>query len=292
MKTNHLNFKIIVKWGLALMLSGIISGCSAPRLFQFQDTNFFVSSSGQAQLGNLGLMTADDGFGFQRVAFLSDCQNHSLPVSIDATIHGIVPLQNAFGPGTRAKQLSILLGVPKESLSESSVLLFAISPLDAQHSAKNWPEACKKMVGRDAQQTRLILSVAALIPHHLLSPHMASAQLTAQISPRGHITLTVHEKKKREISVSPQAIFAWRSGHFCWAPDPEIAPILRSDDPSFAPCPEGYGTVPPPGSPWASDQMAVESEAPPTEAEPMEETPPIEPKPEGASPPEGTTPSI
>ena len=197
MKTNSLNFKIATNLSCLIGIALLLASCSAPRLFKFQDISFFTSSSGQAQLGNVGLMTADDGFGFQRVAFLSDCQNHSLPVSIDATIHGMLPLQNAFGPGTRAKQLSVILGVPKESLSKHSVLLFAINPLDAQQSAANWPQNCKALIGRDSEQTRVILAVAALLPHHILSPEMASQRLTAQVSSRGHIQLTVHLKKKR-----------------------------------------------------------------------------------------------
>ena len=294
MKTSSLNIKIASKLCFLVGVSFLIVSCSAPRLFQFQDISFFTSSSSQAQLGNLGIMTAENGFGFQRVAFLSDCQNHSLPASIDATIHGILPLQNAFGPGTRAKQLSVILGVPKESLAKASVFLFAINPLDAQQSAETWPSGCKTLVGRDSEQTRIIISVAALVPHHVLSPKMASNRLTAQISPRGHISLTVHAKKKREINVAPQSIFAWRSGHFCWPSDQSNSPIVRSDDPGFDSCPEGYDTIVPEGSPWAvpnQDNVDSETETD-VQPEPEEEAPSSEPVPGETGASAQTTPSL
>ena len=293
MKTDSLQFKFTVKSSCLMGLALLLASCSAPRLFQFQDISFFTSSSGQAQLGNLGIMSDENGFGFQRVAFLSDCQNHSLPVSIDATIHGILPLQNAFGPGTRAKQLSALLGVPKESLGESSVLLLAINPLDAQQSAMNWTPGCKALIGRDPEQTRIIISVAALLPHHVLSPKMTSNRLTAQISPRGHINLTVHTKKKREINVAPQAIFAWRSGHFCWATGQNDPPIVRSDDPGFAPCPEGYDTLVPPGSDWSNQNQEDEDDSTETEVTPVPEPEPSdEPVPGETGASAQTTPSL
>ena len=295
MKTHSLNFKNAAHLGCLLTLAFLLVSCSSPRLFQFQDIKFFTSSSGQAQLGNLGIMSADNGFGFQRVAFLSDCQDHSLPVSIDATIHGILPLQNAFGPGTRAKQLSVLLGIPKENLDESSVLLLAINPLDAQQSAANWAEGCKALVGRDPEQTRMIISVAALVPHHILSPKMTSNRLTAQISPRGHITLTVHKKKKQEINVAPQAIFAWRSGHFCWPTNQDTPPILRSDDPGFAPCPEGYDTIVPVDSSWSVQSQENEdtsSEPEDISSTPEEEAPTNEPVPGETGASAQTTPSL
>jgi hypothetical protein len=230
-----------------------MTSCSTPRVFSFQDINYYTSSSGQAQLGNLGLMSANDGFGFQRAAFLSDCQDQGLAASVDATIHGMLPLQNAFGPGTKAKALSALLGVPLETLNDFHVLLFSINPLDAQRAAPNWPEACKSLVARDSDRTRLIVSVAALIPHKKLASQGDLHKLTAQISARGHLIVNVHGKKMVQISVSPQSIFAWRSGHFCWAQDDSTKePILRADDPAFDACPEGYEQTPLPGSTWSN----------------------------------------
>ena len=293
MKTNSLKLKFASKLCFLIGTCFLMVSCSAPRLFQFQDISFFTSSSSQAQLGNIGIMTAANGFGFQRVAFLSDCQNHSLPVSIDATIHGTLPLQNAFGPGTRVKQLSVILGVPKESLGDSSVLLFAINPLDAQQSAANWPEGCKTMVGRDSEHTRIILSVAALVPHHILSPKMSNNRLTAQISPRGHITLTVHTKKKREINVAPQAIFAWRSGHFCWSSNKSDPPIVRSDDPGFAACPEGYNTIVPIDSSWSIQKQEDLENEPDSDVTPETgEAPPTDPVPGETGASAETTPSL
>lgn len=255
MKTYRLSIRIACMSLSLLFAVLLMTSCSSPRVFSFQDINYYTSSSGQAQLGNLGLMSETDGFGFQRAAFLSDCQDQGLAASVDATIHGMLPLQNAFGPGTKAKALSALLGVPAETLDDFRVLLFSINPLDAQRAARNWPEACKSLIARDSDRTRLIVSVAALIHDSKLGAQGTLHQLTAQISVRGHLIVNLLGKKMTQISVSPQSIFAWRSGHFCWAQDdPTQEPIIRADDPSFGTCPQGYDTTALPGSNWSNIQ--------------------------------------
>ena len=226
-------------------------GCASPRLFSFQNINYFIASSGQAQLGNLGLMTSTDGLGFQRVGFLSDCQNTTVPVSIDATMHGLLPIQNAFGAGTKAKELSALLGVPRDDLEKSSVLLFSVNPLDAQQQVASWPDACRNLVARNPGRARMVISVAVLLPHRILAPEATSSRLTAEVAPRGYLKLTVHGRKSVELSVPPQAVFAWRSGHFCWPEEGDGGPVLRADDPGFATCPEQYDDSAQPGSPWS-----------------------------------------
>lgn len=255
-----------------------MTSCSSPRIFSFQDIHYYTSSSAQAQLGNLGLMSAEDGFGFQRAAFLSDCQEQGLVASVDATIHGMLPLQNAFGAGTRAKALSALLGVPVDTLNDYRVLLFSLNRLDAQRAAVSWPDTCRSMIARDADRTRLIVSVAALVPHERLAASGSQHQLTAQITARGHLLVNIHGKKTTQISISPQDIFAWRSGHFCWSQnDPSQGPILRADDPSFDACPEGYDNAPPPGSAWSNtpiEQVAPGGPSPKAEEQTVPEPAP------------------
>jgi hypothetical protein len=265
MQNYRLNLRITAM-GLFLLL--FMTSCSSPRVFSFQDIQYYTSSSGQAQLGNLGLMSASDGFGFQRAAFLSDCQEQALAASVDATIQGMLPLRSAFGQGTKAKALSTLLGVPADNLDDYRVLLLSLNPLDAERAAANWPETCKAIVARDADRTRLIISVAALIPNTWFGSPIALPQLTAQISARGHLIINIHGKKMSQIKVSPQSIFAWRSGHFCWAQDDSLKePILRADDSGFDTCPAGYGTSAPPGSLWASTIIQPVEPSNPSEAE-------------------------
>ena len=153
-------------------------------------------------------------------------------------------------------------------MDDYRVLLLSLNPLDAERAAANWPETCKAIVARDADRTRLIISVAALIPNTWFGSPIALPQLTAQISARGHLIINIHGKKMSQIKVSPQSIFAWRSGHFCWAQDDSLKePILRADDSGFDTCPAGYGTSAPPGSLWASTIIQPVEPSNPSEAE-------------------------
>lgn len=243
---------IIIKWsGTLIALGMMMPGCATPNLFQFQNIGYFTSSSAQAQLGNVGTMSASDGFGFQRAAFLSDCQDAMLPVSIDATVMGLVAIRRGFGPGTRTKDLSARLGIPVTQVENTRILLLSINPLDAQRAASTWPAECKNMVARNVDRARVILSVAVLVSSSQLTQNDMGTSLSASVAPRGHVTLTIHGKKTRQELIAPQQVFAWRSGHFCWPLSTDGAPVLRSDDDGYADCPNEFALTAPPGSPWS-----------------------------------------
>mgnify|MGYP000443588250 CR=1 FL=1 len=239
-------------------------GCSGVDHFVFQRLSYFDDTVSQAQLGNIGITTADSGAGFQRGAFLSDCGIGQFPVSVDTRVPRLETILANFGSDATLASVSPKLGFSAEELERMSVLVLSLNEVQLASSVKHdLSEHCRIYVQENGGFVRLVTSVALLVDLPELRRTDVDLRVGAELGARGAITITADGLEKPvSATVSPDSVFAYRYSRFCWRDGGGANIVLRTDDPKYTVCPRGYASEPSDGWRWRNIRGDASSSRP------------------------------
>ena len=242
---------------VTIVLSGW--GCSSVDRFVFQRLSYFDDTVSQAQLGNIGITTADGGDGFQRGAFLSDCGIGQFPVSVDTRVPRLETILTNFGSDATLASVSPKLGFSAEELERMSVLVLSLNEVQLASSVKHGlSEHCRVYIQENGGFVRLVTSVALLVDLPELRRTDVDLRVAAELGARGAITITADGLEKPvSATVSPDSVFAYRYSRFCWRDEGGANIVLRTDDPKYTVCPRDYS--PEPSENWRWRNIRTES---------------------------------
>lgn len=243
--------------GRIAILAALIAataGCGGP-WFAYQNVPFRKNAAMQAQLGNVGIKGDTSDYAFQRGAFLSECGVREVDASVDARMPQVKAVLTAFGDKATLSSIGAALGYTREELEKMSLLIFSVNPVElTERLRQGMSPKCQKYIEKNRGLTRLVTGAAVVVDYEVLRNTTANLDVTGLLSESGNITLTTRLGETNSFTVSPAAVFAYRTSRLCWREGDGGDVVLMADDPGFDACPRGYETEPPSGWKWAAVQ--------------------------------------
>lgn len=253
-------------WMVVALALGL-TACGGP-WFQYQNVPFRQNAAMQAQLGNLGIRGDSSDYAFQRGAFLSECGVREIEASVDARMPQVKGGLTAFGDKATLSSIGSDIGYTRDELEKMSLLILSVNPVElTERLRQGTSPKCQRFIEKNRGATRFITGAAAVVDYEVLRNTTANLDVTGLLTESGNVALTTRLGETNSFTLSPAAVFAYRTSRLCWREGDGGDVVIMADDPGFDACPPGYETEPPEGWKWASVQPRQQMQAPHSEGE-------------------------